>query len=177
MGGMTRGVTLEVPWKLLRKVLPWRSLGRCDEGCYLRGPLVVVTRGGYLGGPLGGVTRGVTLEIPLKVLRGVLPWSSVGKYYEGCYLQVPWEVLPWRSLGRCNEDDSCGDQTHHNKNDENGNEDACKRGGQFRPVFTSILMFLLNLLKIGDSFSNCLFFYNFLLKAISSFLSNIVKNQ
>jgi hypothetical protein len=65
MGGVTRGVTLEVPWKLLRKVLPGRSLGRCDEGCYLGGPMGSITRGVtfrslgrcYLGGPLGGVTR------------------------------------------------------------------------------------------------------------------------
>jgi hypothetical protein len=75
-----------------------------------------------MGGPLGGVTRGVTWE-------------------------VPWEVLPWRSLGRCDEDDSCGDQSDHNKNDENGNEDACKRGSKFCPLFSSILMFFVEFIK------------------------------
>jgi hypothetical protein len=80
---------------------------------------------------LGGVTRSVTLEVPWEVLRGVLPSGPLG----GVTLEVPWEVfrvvLPWRSLGRCYEDDSCGDQTDHNKNDENGNEDACKRAASF----------------------------------------------
>jgi hypothetical protein len=61
---------LEVPREVLRGVLSWRSLGKCNEGllywislgwcnegCYLGYPLVVVTSGCYLGGPLGGVTR------------------------------------------------------------------------------------------------------------------------
>jgi hypothetical protein len=62
-----------------------------------------VASGCHLGGPLEGVTKGDTLEVPWEVLRGVLPWRSVGKYYEGCYLEIFWEVLPWRSLGRCYE--------------------------------------------------------------------------